>query len=438
MYKYLPKFMKLLGFERITDNKNMQAFANDSWIMAVPKTSELGRSEALSLVIVDEAALIDNLEDLWGGIDRTTSTGGKIFVLSTPKGVSNKFYQIYHDAEEKTNGFIPLRFKYDSCPWYDQEWFDRETKSMTPMEIRQELLSEFLGSGATVIAEEDIKFYESLVSAPSEHVGQLSTWHSPVPNNKYVLTLDIARGDGKDYSAFHVIDLYSFEIVAEYKNKLPYDALADVVVDTAKRYNDAIVMFDATGLGQAMISEIVKYRGYENIYYSEQNTNKYVPALLAYDKSAKPGITIGPKVRPLMIAALEKTFRERKLVAHSTKLIQELRTFVWENNRAAASKAFNDDLVMSLALFLYAKDSILALVTRDDKMTETCAFGISVGGKTMSRQGNMFDQIELQNKQTEKEVHSEALKKEYERKMKRWTINMPGSHRLGTLDWLLK
>lgn len=43
----------------------------------------------------------------------------------------------------------------------------------------------------------------------------------PLSSHNYIMSADVARGDSKDYSTFHIIDTGEGEIVAEYKGKIP-------------------------------------------------------------------------------------------------------------------------------------------------------------------------------------------------------------------------
>ena len=68
----------------VSQNKQGIELSNGSTIKAVPTSDDAGRSEALSLLIVDEAAFIRNFEELWMGLYSTLSTGGRAIIVSTP------------------------------------------------------------------------------------------------------------------------------------------------------------------------------------------------------------------------------------------------------------------------------------------------------------------------------------------------------------------
>ncbi len=138
--------------EIVSSNKQGVEFSNGSTIKAVPTSDDAGRSEALSLLIVDEAAFIRNFEELWMGLYSTLSTGGRAIVLSTPNGVGDKYHELCVQAQDGNNEFNFIKLMWDVHPERDQEWFDSETKNMSPKQIAQELMCDFAASGDTFLS----------------------------------------------------------------------------------------------------------------------------------------------------------------------------------------------------------------------------------------------------------------------------------------------
>ena len=97
------------------DNRTAFELNNGSQIKAGTTSGDAGRSEALSLLVIDEAAHVDGLEDLWTGLYPTLSTGGRCIALSTPNGVGNWFHKTYVDAESE-NDFHPINLPWDVHP----------------------------------------------------------------------------------------------------------------------------------------------------------------------------------------------------------------------------------------------------------------------------------------------------------------------------------
>ena len=147
------------------DNRTSFELSNGSSIKAVGTSADAGRSEALSLLIIDEAAHVDGLDDLWAGLYPTLSTGGRCIALSTPMGVGNWFHTKYVNAEAGENDFYPIKLMWDLHPDRDQEWFDKETRNMSRREIAQEFECNFNTSGDTVIHPDDIGWISGNYSA---------------------------------------------------------------------------------------------------------------------------------------------------------------------------------------------------------------------------------------------------------------------------------
>jgi len=203
----------------ITNNKLSLQFSNGSQIKAVASSPDAGRSEALSLLILDEAAFIDAADIIWTAASSTLSTGGKAILLSTPNGVGNFFHKMWQQAESKENGFNPILLDWKVHPERDQAWRDRQTELMGELQSIQEHDASFIFSGNTVIPAEIIEFYKkTYVQEPVSKEGfdgNLWIWEYPVASKSYIVCADVARGDGEDYSTFHVIDIEASTQVAE-------------------------------------------------------------------------------------------------------------------------------------------------------------------------------------------------------------------------------
>jgi hypothetical protein len=177
---------------------------------------------------------------------------------------------------------------------------------------------------------------------------------------------DVARGDGQDFSAFHIIDIESMEQVAEYKGKISTKDFGNLCMNTAMEYNNALLVIENSSIGWATIQQVID-RQYENLFYTSKDlryvdvarqvTNRYKNS----ERQMVPGFSMTMKTRPLVIAKLEEYFREKSVIVHSERLIDELFVFIWNNNRAEAMQGYNDDLTMSLAIGLWVRDTALRL-----------------------------------------------------------------------------
>ena len=351
---------KWLWITEIT-TKNTQAieFSNGSMIKAVPTSEDAGRSEALSLLIVDEAAFIRNFDELWKGLYPTLSTGGRAILVSTPNGTGGQYYDIYHRAIEGDNEFNPIKLPWDVHPERDDESFDNEAKNLNKQQIAQELLCDFQASGNTFLSSDDLEKLRLQVRSPIERWGPemgVWVWKYHLTGHEYVISADVARGDGKDYSTFHVFDKTESEVVAEFRGKVPPDQLAVLLAEAGKRYGEAEVCPESNTYGYAVLMKL-KELGYKNIFFAKEK-DKF-DALYGGGSIGKAGFSTQGTSRAKILTKLEEVIRNDKVSLYSSRLIDELKTFVWSGQKAQAQTGKNDDLVMSLAigLWLYESDS---------------------------------------------------------------------------------
>jgi hypothetical protein len=175
---------------------------------------------------------------------------------------------------------------------------------------------------------------------------------------------DVARGDGKDYSAFHVIDIEDAKQVAEFQGQISTKDYGNILVSIATEYNDALLVVENANIGWAVIQVAID-REYRNLYYSPKSDINIVDAYsnknMTNMSSMTPGFTTSMKTRPMIIQKLEAYTRERSCLIQSKRLIEEMKTFIWRNNRAEAQSGYNDDLVMSFGIGLYVRDTALRL-----------------------------------------------------------------------------
>ena len=167
--KNLPPWMQVATIS--IDNRTSFELSNGSQIKAASTSGDAGRSEALSLLVIDEAAHVDGLKELWTGLYPTLSTGGRCIALSTPNGVGNWFHKTYADADIKENDFHPVCLPWDVHPERNQEWFEKETKNMSRRQIAQELECNFNTSGDTVIHPDDIAWLNNTIREPQYRTG---------------------------------------------------------------------------------------------------------------------------------------------------------------------------------------------------------------------------------------------------------------------------
>ena len=367
MFDNLPSWLKL---KQIESNKLSMRLSNGSQIKAVASTGTSGRSEALSLVIIDEAAFVEGAEELWASLQQTLSTGGQGIILSTPNGTGNFFHKTWTKAEAGENKFKTKRLPWQVHPERDQSWRDRQDAELGPRLAAQECDCDFSTSGNTVVSPDLITYYvQTYAQEPIQKRGfdnNLWIWEVPDYSKNYIVTADVARGDGSDYSGFHILEVESCRQVAEYKGQLTTKDFGNMLVAIATEYNDALLVVENANIGWAAIQQILD-RGYKNLYYTYKSdvldSDKFLTK--GYDLTNKSdmvaGFTMSHKTRPLVISKLELYMREKSCIIRSRRLLDELYVFIWKNAKPEAASGYNDDLTLSFGQGLWVRDTALKL-----------------------------------------------------------------------------
>jgi len=387
------------------DNRTSFELSNGSSIKAASTSGDAGRSEALSLLVLDEAAHIENLEELWTGLYPTLSTGGRCIALSTPNGVGNWFHKTCIDADAGTNNFNMTTLPWDVHPERDGEWYKKETKNMSKRQIAQELECNFNTSGETVIDPECMEWMVANVKAPKYRTAfdrNFWIWEEFDPSCNYLMSVDVARGDGADYSTFHLIKLETLEVVGEYQGRPTPDLYATMVNQIGREFGNAMVVVENNSIGYTVLDKLVDY-GYPNLYYSVKSTHEYIEQYQAeYQSSAIAGFSTTMKTRPLIIAKLEEFIRNKLIKIYSSRTVNEFKTFVWRNGKPQAMKSYHDDLIMALAIGCWVRDTAIQSSGRDldyqkafvDAIyTSKTSLNTQIKGQDGYKKDNIFDKM---------------------------------------------
>lgn len=350
MLDSLPPWLLLCKNE---PTKQSIRFTNGSTITAIPTSPDAGRSEALALLIVDEAAFIRDFDEIWTGLAPTLSTGGSAIILSTPNGVGGQYYKLWTAASAGTNNFNPIKIPWWEHPEHDEEWFKKETSNLPKRKIAQEYLCDFASSGDTFLQPTELEKVHDSIRQPLEKTGPQNgvwVWSKPLSGHKYVISADVARGDAADFSAFHVIDADTHEIAAEFMGKVAPDKLADLLFEYGKLYNDALLCPEQNTFGYFTCVRL-RDMGYPRLYYQGATGDifEYRPT----NTEMVPGFTTVQKTRNQILAKLEELIRNDIVKTYSQRLYDQLQAFVWHGSKAMASKDSHDDLIMSIAIGLW-------------------------------------------------------------------------------------
>ncbi len=221
-----------------------------------------------------------------------------------------------------------------------------------------------------------MEYYEkSFIKDPLERRGidqNLWVWETPDYTRSYIVVADVSRGDGKDYSAFHVIDTESNVQVAEYKGQINTKDYGHLLVGIASEYNEAMLVIENANVGWATIQVAID-RNYQNLYYSpksdQPNVNSYFDKYQDHSRMV-PGFTMSSRTRPMVIGKFQEYISDRGVTIQSKRLIEEMKTFIWRNGRPEAQSGYNDDLVMAFGIAMYIRDTALKFRQRGIDITK--------------------------------------------------------------------
>jgi hypothetical protein len=376
-YENLPSWIRK---RHPFSKKNELSFTlkNGSSIAAASGDSDSARGFTAHILFLDEAAFIDNAEDLWGSAQATLdTTDGMAVILSTPNGVGGWFWKKHTEAKEKTpqdeyerkKMFIPVELPWTVHPKRDQRWRDYQTSELGERLAKQECDCNFAASGDTVISPDIIEWYDKTHKcSPIEMRGPLADiwiFKYPVPGSAYALICDVARGDGSDYSTVDIYDIYSCEQVAEYKGQPDTDDFPKIILQLGYEYNEGLVVIERESIGWAVVKDAVSSK-YQNLYYSPKegmvmDAETYLQRNYDNDISKMvPGFSTNVKYRPLVINSFVNMVEKKVLIVHSERSINEWRSFIWgKDGKARAQKGSNDDLTIPKGIFGFLRDTAI-------------------------------------------------------------------------------
>jgi hypothetical protein len=392
MYEGLPSWLKP---SVVSQTKTNLVFRNGSQIKAVSSSPDAGRSEALSLLVIDEAAFIRHAEEIWASAQQTLTTGGQAIILSTPNGVGNFFHKQWVNATTKGT-MNPIKLHWTVHPERDQVWRDRQDDLLGDKLAGQECDCDFVSSGNTVIDSEDLIFFKGKLIDPIEVRGvngEYWLWEYPDYSKQYVVSADVARGDGSDFSAFQVFEVNELRQVAEFNGVIGTTEFAQMLYAVATEWNTALLSVENANIGWAVIQELINSR-YRNLYHSSNNKVYREEDAHKYEDNSKltPGFTLTSANRPLIIAKMQQLLRERDVIINSSRLNEQLFTFIWNGNKAEAASGYNDDMVMAFAELLWVRDTAIRM-----KM-----MGVELTRKTLSNTyKNVISVRRTNNKRTQ-------------------------------------
>lgn len=334
MYKNLPPYLQVPIINGRTGeygSASMIEFNNGSFIESIPTSSEAGRSESLSLLVIDEAAIVRWADQIWAAAFPTLSTGGSAIVNSTPYGIGNFYHSKWVDAVAGGNEFTPIRLYWKMHPERDIEWYNQMSTALGPKRTAQEIDGDFLSSGNSVFDLMDIKAIEDCLSEfpiiKRRYNGQYLQFNEPEPDKDYFIGADVATGRATDYSSFTCMDKVGEEQVV-YKGRMSVDKYARLLGDTGQLFNWATLAPESNDVGLAVTS-MLQAEGYPKLYYFQKMVKKKGKTRPEVDTA--PGWLTTSKNRPVIIDGLEADIRNDVITCKDPFFVYEAKTFIYDS-----------------------------------------------------------------------------------------------------------
>ena len=355
-FEYLPRFLQQGVREW---NKGSIELANGSRALADSTSGSSVRGRSFNVVFLDEFAFVPNniAEAFFMSTYPTISSGKstKVIIVSTPNGM-NLFYRMWEDATTKDltkkSEYVPIEIHWSMVPGRDEEWKEQTIRNTSPDQFRQEFECEFIGSTNTLIHPAKLR---SLVwHNPTEIREHLRLYKYPEPNHTYCITVDVAEGQGLDYSTFSVIDVTQipYRVVATFRdNKIPPLLFPTKIVQVAQMYNDAFILVEINSIGLQVADTIHNDFAYENLIKIEVKGKQGQQQTPGYKKKIAFGLKMSKQTKMIGCTNLKTLIESDKLIVNDEQTIQEMITFSADKQTFKAEEGNNDDLVMTLVHF---------------------------------------------------------------------------------------
>ena len=481
------------GLKIIKNNVKGVSFSNKTKIDTFSRSKSAGRGTSPTMVVLDEAAFyLTNsiIEGIVSSVMPSLSrTGGQLFVVSTPNGSAEgsegywyynqvrqlqeaggidglaKLYDIawwevldypgitpykgYNDKvksyiardyfnhpevkKEAQDFFMPIAIN----DWKNNAWLKYQMDTAGKVKYLQEILQNFVVTGNTVFSDEIINRVSAETKVPlykdilnQKPMKGLWVWKEPLPDHKYILSGDIAKGSGDDSSCLQVIDMSTYEQVAEYNGKCTTIDMANYAYRLGEYYNWAFEVIECNSIGEATFSELYYNLNYPNLFKQKKSKNG-VEVMTGWITSVKSRELITNK----FIDFYYDDIMWKNYHPFSERLLDQMKYWVWKGGRPDHSGNAHDDNIMAMAIGLFnIAEGIKRIRGEDD------TFFIGEDGSNItlkSVENTKFSDSYLSSKKSTTVMEERAIKS-MERKMYQQAgINPADENAAETLKWLL-
>ena len=354
-YENLPKWMQQ-GI--LVWNKGSLELENGSKILAASTSASAVRGMSFNILFLDEFAFVPNhvADSFFASVYPTITSGKntKVIIVSTPHGM-NHFYRMWHDAEKGKNEYIPTDVHWSEVPGRDEKWRETTIANTSEAQFKVEFECEFLGSVNTLIAPSKLRTL--IYDNPIQRNAGLDVYENPVEDHDYVMTVDVARGVGEDYSAFIVVDITEFphKIVSKYRNNdIKPMLFPNIIYEIARNYNSAYILCEVNDIGDQVASILQYDLEYQNLLMcSMRGRAGQIVGQGFSGKKTQLGVKMSKTVKKVGSLNLKTLIEEDKVIFNDYEIISELTTFISKHNSFEAEEGCNDDLAMCLVIYAW-------------------------------------------------------------------------------------
>ena len=353
-------------------NKGNIELENGSKILAASTSASAVRGMSFNILFLDEFAFVPNhiADSFFASVYPTITSGKntKVIIVSTPHGM-NHFYRMWHDAEKNRNEYIPTDVHWSEVPGRDEKWKAQTIANTSEQQFKIEFECEFLGSIDTLIAPSKLKSF--VYGEPIKTNAGLDIYEGSIENHDYVITVDVARGVGEDYSAFIVVDITTFphKVVSKYRNnEIKPMLFPNIIYEVAKNYNGAYILCEVNDVGDQVASLLHYDLEYQNVLMcSMRGRAGQVVGQGFSGKKTQLGVKMSKTVKKIGSLNLKTMIESDKLLFKDYEIISELTTFISKHNSFEAEEGCNDDLAMCLVIYawLVCQDYFKELTDQD-------------------------------------------------------------------------
>ena len=352
-YENLPRWLQqgILGW-----NKGSLELENGSKILASSTSASAVRGMSFNIIFLDEFAFVPNhiAEQFFASVYPTISSGKKtkVIIISTPHGM-NQYYKLWHDAERGANNYVSTEVHWSQVPGRDAKWKQQTIENTSEAQFRVEFDCEFLGSVDTLISPSKLRAMP--YDDPIKQNRGLAIYEERIEDHNYIVTVDVSRGIGGDYSAFCVVDTTTipYKLVARYKNnEIKPIVLPNIIVDVCKHYNNAYVLCEVNDIG-GQVADIIQYDlEYENLLMAAMRGRAGQQLGQGFSgKKTQLGVKMSTAVKQVGCSNLKALIEDDKLLVTDYDTISELTTFIQKGQSFQAEDGCHDDLAMCLVIF---------------------------------------------------------------------------------------